>query len=149
MEANPAMGPVTSPAAGHAVGLMVGPAVGLAGGPAIGAAMGSAMGPVPEQPGPLGPLQAQCAVTLQQLYGWLQASLPQAPQIAGVIPLLVQAVQMYRIGRHEACMAQIQSVLSIVDGACGGDSTSGDARTGAGGDGNGAVTAVRPGSPPL
>ncbi|MBO4273445.1 MULTISPECIES: hypothetical protein [Microbispora] len=66
------------------------------------------------QPAPAAQLQAHCAVTLQQLYEWLQTSIPQAPQVAGVIPLLVQAVQLYRAGRYEACLAQIQYALGVV-----------------------------------
>ncbi|MEW9533453.1 hypothetical protein [Microbispora sp. NPDC049125] len=61
------------------------------------------------------PSQVQCAVALQRLYGWLQASLPQAPQVAGIIPLLVHAVQLYRAGRHEACLEQIRYVVGVVD----------------------------------
>ncbi|MEU6413091.1 hypothetical protein [Microbispora sp. NPDC046933] len=53
-------------------------------------------------------------MTLQRLYGWLQASLPQAPQVAGIIPLLVQAVQLYRAGRYDACLAQIQFAFGVV-----------------------------------
>ncbi len=82
----PGMGPVTPPAVGVATG----------------------------HPAPVAPLQAHCAVTLQRLYGWLQASLPQAPQVAGIIPLLVQAVQLYRAGRYDACLAQIQFALGAV-----------------------------------
>nr|WP_189178509.1 hypothetical protein [Microbispora rosea] len=84
--------------------------------------MGPGMGPVTPpvaavatgHPAPVAPLQAHCAVTLQRLYGWLQASLPQAPQVAGVIPLLVQAVQLYRAGRYDACLAQIHFALGAV-----------------------------------
>ncbi|TQS20386.1 hypothetical protein [Microbispora hainanensis] len=82
----PGMGPVTPPAVGVATG----------------------------HPAPVAPLQVHCAVTLQRLYGWLQASLPQAPQVAGIIPLLVQAVQLYRAGRYDACLAQIQFALGAV-----------------------------------
>ncbi|WP_169979978.1 hypothetical protein [Microbispora sp. H10836] len=73
-----------------------------------------AVGVVTGHPAPVAPLQAHCAVTLQRLYGWLQASLPQAPQVAGIIPLLVQAVQLYRAGRYDACLAQIQFALGVV-----------------------------------
>jgi hypothetical protein len=71
------------------------------------------MGPVPGRPGHLDPAQAQCAATLQGMYGWLQASLPQAPQLAGIIPLAVQAVRLYRAGQYEACLAQVQYTIAI------------------------------------
>jgi hypothetical protein len=85
------------------------------------AAPGPAMAPGSERPtppGPMqapGPLQAHCAMTLQGLYGWLQAALPRSPQLAGVVPLVVQAVRLYRAGQHEACAVQLQSVIGIVN----------------------------------
>ncbi|MEN3534301.1 MULTISPECIES: hypothetical protein [Microbispora] len=83
-------------------------------GPGMGPVTPPAVGVVTGHPAPVAPLQAHCAVTLQRLYGWLQASLPQAPQVAGIIPLLVQAVQLYRAGRYDACLAQIQFALGVV-----------------------------------
>ncbi|GAA4201722.1 hypothetical protein [Microbispora amethystogenes] len=97
----------------------MGPGMGVPGtGAGVGPGMGSptppATGVTAGQPAPAAHLQAHCAVTLQRLYEWLQASIPQAPQVAGVIPLLVQAVQLYRAGRYEACLAQIQYALGVV-----------------------------------
>lgn len=85
-----------------------------AGSGGMGAASGPAMAPGPGRPGPSGLLQVHCAMSLQQLYGWLQATIPQAPQVAGIVPLVVRAVQLYRAGQHEACVAQIQSVLDSI-----------------------------------
>ena len=70
----------------------------------------------PHVPGPaggiaLGALRMECATALQHLYGWLQAAIPQQPQLATVIPSLVQAVQLYRAGQDDACAAQLQSVI--------------------------------------
>ncbi|GAA4583704.1 hypothetical protein GCM10023194_21710 [Planotetraspora phitsanulokensis] len=79
------------------------------------AAPGPATTPDPGSPGPSGLLQVHCAMSLQQLYAWLQATVPQAPQVAGVVPLVVRAVQLYRAGQHEACVAQIQSVLDSIN----------------------------------
>jgi hypothetical protein len=59
-------------------------------------------------------LQLQCAMALLQLNGWLQTTIPQAPQLAEVIPLAIQAVRLYRSGQYEACLAQIQQVLNLV-----------------------------------
>ncbi|MEV7808033.1 hypothetical protein AB0O28_34305 [Microbispora sp. NPDC088329] len=84
-------------------------------GPGMGAVTPPVVGVATGHPAPIAPLQAHCAVTLQRLYGWLQASLPQAPQVAGIIPLLVQAVQLYRTGRYDACLAQIQFALGVVN----------------------------------
>ncbi|WP_405086239.1 hypothetical protein [Microbispora sp. NBC_01389] len=101
----------------------MGPGMGVPGmGPGVGPGTGSptppATGVTAGQPAPAAHLQAHlqahCAVTLQRLYEWLQTSIPQAPQVAGVIPLLVQAVQLYRAGRYEACLAQIQYALGVV-----------------------------------
>ncbi len=83
-------------------------------GPGMNPVTSPAMGVATGHPAPVAPLQAHCAVTLQRLHGWLQASLPQAPQVAGIIPLLVQAVQLYRSGRYDACLAQIQFALGVV-----------------------------------
>ncbi|WP_214103677.1 hypothetical protein [Acrocarpospora catenulata] len=72
-------------------------------------AAGPGMGPAPA-----GPALMQCAVALQQLYGWLQAAIPQAPQYAGAVPLAVEAVRLYRNGQPEACLAQIQAVFDFI-----------------------------------
>ncbi|MFC0553690.1 hypothetical protein ACFFHJ_22615 [Planotetraspora thailandica] len=66
-------------------------------------------GPAPTQ------LQLQCAVILLDLYGWLRAALPRSPQLAGIVPLVVQAVRLYRAGQHEMCVAQAQSVIAIIN----------------------------------
>ncbi|MBP2706994.1 hypothetical protein JOL79_24720 [Microbispora sp. RL4-1S] len=77
-------------------------------------AVGAATGPLPGGPGQPNPSQVHCAVTLQRIYGWLQASLPQTPQLAAVIPLIVQAVRLYRTGQFEACLSQVQYALAVV-----------------------------------
>lgn len=105
-------GMVPDPAMNPGMAMTTGPAMGMA----VGAATGTAMAPNPGRPATLIPAQVQCAVTLQQLYSWLQVSLPQAPQVAGIIPPLVQAVQLYRAGQYEACLAQLQAVLGVVNG---------------------------------
>jgi hypothetical protein len=86
-------------------GALPGPAglTGLAAGPVPGLAAGS--------------LQMQCAAMLQRLYGWLQVAVPQQPQLAAVIPPLVQAVQLYRVGLYEPCAAQLQSVIGMLNQA--------------------------------
>jgi hypothetical protein len=61
--------------------------------------------------------QLQCAAMLQRLYGWLQVAVPQQPQLAAVIPLLVQAVQLYRVGQYELCAAQLQPVIGMLNQA--------------------------------
>jgi hypothetical protein len=61
--------------------------------------------------------QQQCAMALMQLHGWLQATLPQAPQLAEAIPPMVQAVRLYRNLQFEACMAQVQHEVNLVGGA--------------------------------
>jgi hypothetical protein len=64
-----------------------------------------------------GQLPSQCATALLQLHGWLHAALPQAPQLADVIPLTIQAVRLYRSGQYEACLAQVQQVVNLVAAA--------------------------------
>ncbi|WP_204017373.1 hypothetical protein [Sphaerimonospora thailandensis] len=111
MAPNPAMNQAIHPVVNPAMAMTTGPAMGMV----VGGVTGTAMGPIPGHPPALVPAQVQCAVTLQRLYAWLQMSLPQAPQVAGIIPLLVQAVQLYRAGQFEACLAQLQAVLGFVN----------------------------------
>lgn len=111
MAASPPMNQAMNQAMNPGMAMTTGQAMGMA----VGAVPGAAMQPIPGRPMAPNPSQVHCAVTLQQLYSWLQASLPQAPQLAGVIPLLVQAVQLYRAGQYEACLAQLQAVLGIVN----------------------------------
>lgn len=59
-------------------------------------------------------LQMQCAMALRQLHSWLRAVVPQTPQLAEAVPLTVQAVRMYRAGQYEACLAQIQAVVTQI-----------------------------------
>ncbi|GAA2398647.1 hypothetical protein [Nonomuraea africana] len=77
---------------------------------------GMALGGVAVAPGmaQAGQLQTQCAMALRQLHGWLQAAVPQAPQLAEFIPLTVQAVRLYRSAQYEACLAQIQQVVNLI-----------------------------------
>jgi|SRR4051812_4196331 len=77
----------------------------LAGGVGLAPGMGS---------GQTSQLRAQCAMALQQLHGWLRATVPQVPQLAEAVPLTVQAVRMYRAGQFEACLAQIQTVVAQI-----------------------------------
>ncbi|MGN9786547.1 hypothetical protein ACTMTF_34350 [Nonomuraea sp. ZG12] len=58
--------------------------------------------------------QAQCATALQQLYGWLQAAVPQAPQYANAVPATIEAVRLYRNGQYDQCLAQIQLVTGFI-----------------------------------
>ncbi|MET8000911.1 hypothetical protein [Nonomuraea glycinis] len=58
--------------------------------------------------------QAQCATALQQLYGWLQAAVPQAPQFAAAVPATIEAVRLYRSGHYDQCLAQIQLVTGFI-----------------------------------
>lgn len=58
--------------------------------------------------------QAQCAMVLQQLYGWLQAAVPQAPQYAAAVPPTIEAVRLYRSGQYDQCLAQIQLVTGFI-----------------------------------
>ena len=57
-------------------------------------------------------LRLECATALQHLYRWLQVAVPQQPELATMIPPLVQAVQLYRAGQDDACAAQLQSVIA-------------------------------------
>lgn len=81
---------------------------------------GVSFGAKPERVGPVGgqfvglaagSLRAECATALRYLYGWLQVAIPQQPQLATVVPPLVQAVELYRGGQDDACAAHLQSVI--------------------------------------
>jgi hypothetical protein len=67
-----------------------------------------------ESLGQAGYVQAQCAMALRQLYGWLQATVPQTPQLSDAVLPAVQAVRLYRAGQGQACLAQVQAVLGLI-----------------------------------
>lgn len=80
--------------------------------------IGAPVGVMPSQdPRNIQSLQAQCARMLQHLHGWLRTVVPQAPYLATAIPLVIQAVHMYRNGQYEACLTQLQTVRGMLNPA--------------------------------
>ena len=59
--------------------------------------------------------RAQCAAVLQRLDAWLEATVPHMPQLAGVIPTTVHAVQLYAAGQYQASLAQAYGVVQILN----------------------------------
>jgi hypothetical protein len=58
--------------------------------------------------------RAQCAALLQRLDAWLEATVPHMPQLAGVIPTTVLAVQLYAGGQYQASLAQAYGVVQTL-----------------------------------
>jgi hypothetical protein len=52
-------------------------------------------------------LRQQAAALLQHVYRWLEATAPATPQVVGVVPMLVAAVQLYGVHEYPACLSQI------------------------------------------
>ncbi|MEV4060168.1 hypothetical protein [Nonomuraea dietziae] len=59
-------------------------------------------------------LREMCRVALEQFNGWLQATVPKAPHLVGVIPMITQAIHLYRAGQHEACISRVQDGAEIL-----------------------------------
>jgi hypothetical protein len=59
--------------------------------------------------------QAQCAALLQRLEAWLEATVPQVPQLARLIPATVLAVQQYAAGQYQNSLTQAYGVVRTLD----------------------------------
>jgi len=59
-------------------------------------------------------LRQQAAALLQHVYRWLEATAPVAPQVLGVVPMLVTAVQLYEAQQYPACLNQVQAAIGVL-----------------------------------
>jgi hypothetical protein len=64
-------------------------------------------------------LRQQAAALLQHTYRWLEAGLPDAPQLSAVVPAVVTAVQLYEAAQYPACLGQITAVMANLQQARG------------------------------
>ncbi|HEX4813076.1 MAG TPA: hypothetical protein VFV66_10040 [Nonomuraea sp.] len=55
-----------------------------------------------------------CRALLEQFNAWLQETVPQAPHLAGVVPVALQAVQLYRSEQYDACIARVREAAEIL-----------------------------------
>jgi hypothetical protein len=68
--------------------------------------------PVPEDA-----LRQQAAALLQHVYRWLEATAPVAPQVLGVVPMLVTAVALYEAREYPVCLNQVQAAIGALQQA--------------------------------
>jgi len=59
-------------------------------------------------------LRQQAAALLQHVYRWLEASVPVAPDVLTVVPMLVTAVQLYEAQEYPACLDQVQAAMAAL-----------------------------------
>jgi hypothetical protein len=85
----------------------------------VGAPSGAAVPALAGQPAIDEPLRQQAAALLQHTYRWLEAAIPDVPQLAAVVPATVTAVQLYEAAQYPACLGQITAVMSNLQQARG------------------------------
>jgi hypothetical protein len=85
----------------------------------VGAPPGAAASAFAGQPATDEPLRQQAAALLQHTYRWLEAAIPDAPQVAAVVPATVTAVQLYEAAQYPACLGQISAVMANLQQARG------------------------------
>jgi hypothetical protein len=62
-------------------------------------------------------LRQQAAALIQHTYRWLEAAIPDAPQLSVVVPTLVTAVQLYQAQQYPACLNHITAVIASLQQA--------------------------------
>jgi len=62
-------------------------------------------------------LRQQAAALLQHVYRWLEATAPVAPQLLGVVPMLITAVQLYEVQQYPACLQQVRAATGVLQRA--------------------------------
>ena len=70
--------------------------------------------PAVATPAPAEVLRQQTAALLQRVYRWLEATAPAAPQVLGVVPMLVTSIQLYEAQEYEGCRNQIGAAVSVL-----------------------------------
>jgi hypothetical protein len=75
--------------------------------------------PVVGQPAIDEPLRQEAAALLQHTYRWLEAAVPDAPQLSSAVPAVVTAVQLYEAAQYRACLDQIGAVMANLQQARG------------------------------
>jgi hypothetical protein len=77
-------------------------------------------GPAPigtRQPAVDEAMRQQAAASLQHAYRWLEAAIPMAPQLSGMVSPLITAVQLYQAQQYAACLNQVSAVIGALQQA--------------------------------
>ncbi|RVX41560.1 hypothetical protein EDD27_4111 [Nonomuraea polychroma] len=56
----------------------------------------------------------RCRVLLEQFNNWLQATVPQQPHLVGIVPVAIQAIQLYRTKQYDACIGRLRDAAEIL-----------------------------------
>ncbi|NRQ37412.1 hypothetical protein HII36_37095 [Nonomuraea sp. NN258] len=59
--------------------------------------------------------QAQSRRLLELLNGWLQVTVPREPHIGRIIPLVREAIQLYRASRYVESLNRTQKAMEILE----------------------------------
>jgi hypothetical protein len=59
-------------------------------------------------------LRQQAAAALQRCYRWLEVTVPVIPQLAGLVPAVVTAVQQYEARQYTASLHQVHAVVTVI-----------------------------------
>ncbi|WP_156325203.1 hypothetical protein [Nonomuraea sp. SBT364] len=59
--------------------------------------------------------QDRSRALLENLNDWLQVTAPREPQISRIIPVVCEALQLYRAGQYQASMDQSQKAMDILE----------------------------------
>ncbi|WP_164903701.1 hypothetical protein [Nonomuraea polychroma] len=51
---------------------------------------------------------------LEQFNNWLQATVPQQPHLVGIVPVAIQAIQLYRTKQYDACIGRLRDAAEIL-----------------------------------
>jgi hypothetical protein len=60
-----------------------------------------------------GAKRMQAAAALQRCYKWLERAITAGPQLAGLVPPLLTAVQLYEAQQYDASLAQTMAVVQV------------------------------------
>jgi hypothetical protein len=83
---------------------------------AVGVPIGASYAPQPGGSVPASEevLRQQAAAALQRCYRWLEVAVPVIPQLAGLVPAVVTAVQQYEARQYAASLHQVFAVVTVV-----------------------------------
>lgn len=56
----------------------------------------------------------QCAALLVRAHDWLERAVAQAPDVNGLVPLVTQAVNLYRQGEYQPCLRLATGVRQAI-----------------------------------
>ncbi|WP_157964101.1 hypothetical protein [Actinocorallia populi] len=59
--------------------------------------------------------KAQSRIVLEGVNNWLQRTVPQRPQFAGLVPVALGAVRLYRAQKYQESLYLAQSIAKILE----------------------------------